>query len=157
MAWRDYRLTAPKPLSLHHKFIIEEGLDIHKKARQLFPDGVLIKGDNISAAKRTAELLINPKINTLFEGTFIIHHGITKADIIRKNISGLELYEIKSGLDPQEKYVDDLAYTTMVCIQAGLPLSKCSLLLLNRDYRFKMPVQTLFQEYDCTDEVLSRA
>ena len=36
-------------------------------------------------------------------------------------------------------------------------LYKCSLLLLNRDYRNGMPVSTLFQEHDCTKQVLERA
>jgi predicted RecB family nuclease len=153
----DYRLTTPKPLSIYERFIIEEGLDIHKKAQQLFPNGVLITGDNISAAKRTAQLLNNSDVSTLFEATFMIHQGITKADILRKTSSGLHLYEIKSGLDPKAEYLDDLSYTTMVCTQAGLPISKCSLLLLSRDYRYGMSIKALFQEVDCTEKILSRS
>ncbi len=149
--------TAPQPLSLYDKFIMEEGLDLHKKAQLLYPDGVLITGDNISAAKRTAQLLNDSNITTLFEATFLIHGGITRADILQKTPSGLHLNEIKSGLEPKEEYLDDLAYTTMICIQAGLPIFKCSLLLVNRDYRYGMPVSALFQEVDCTDEILSRS
>lgn len=156
-AWRDNHLTAPKPLSLYDKFIMEEGLDLHKKAQLLYPDGVLITGDNIFAAKRTAQLLTDSNITTLFEATFMIHQGITKADIIRNTPSGLHLYEIKSGLEPKEEYLDDLAYTMMICTQAGLPLSSCSLLLLNRDYRHGMPATSLFQEVDFTEVILSRS
>lgn len=156
-AWRDNRLSTPRPLSIYDKFIIEEGLDIHKKAQLLFPDGVMITGSNLSAAKKTAQLLNDPEVTTLFEATFIIHSGITKADIIQKTPSGLHLFEIKSGLSPNEGYLDDLAYTTMITTQAGLPITACSLLLLNRDYRYGMPVESLFQEFDCTDAAMSRS
>ena len=153
-AWNEMNLTTPKLLTTYDKFILEEGLDIHKKAQHLFPDGLLITGDNISAAIRTAELLNDPDISTLFEATFMIHNGITKADILRKTTSGLHLYEIKSGLNPSEEYLDDIAYTTMICKQAGMPLSKCSLLLIDRDYRHGMPITALFKEHDCTEQVL---
>ncbi|MBN1617913.1 DUF2779 domain-containing protein [Candidatus Dojkabacteria bacterium] len=156
-AWRDNNLTTPKSLSFYDKFIIDEGLDIHKKAQLLYPDGVMVSGSNITAAKQTAQLLNDPEVTTLFEATFLIHGGITKADILRKTTSGLDLIEIKSGLNPKDEYLDDLAYTTMIITQAGLPLASCSLLLLSRDYRYGMPIQSLFQEVDCTEEVLRRS
>ena len=108
MAWHETHLPSPKPMSIYDKFIIEEGMDIHKKAQHLFPDGLLITGNNISAAKKSAELLNSPDVSTLFEATFMIHNGITRADIIRKNHSGIHLIEIKSGLAPKEEYLDDL-------------------------------------------------
>ncbi len=49
--WHDIHLSPPKPLSIYDKFIIEEGLEIHKKAQHLFPDGLLITGNNISSPK----------------------------------------------------------------------------------------------------------
>jgi hypothetical protein len=155
--WHETHLSTPKPLSIYDKFIIEEGLEIHKKAQHLFPDGLLITGNNISAAKMTAGLLNSPEVSTLFEATFIIHHGITRADVLKKTPSGLHLYEIKSGLDPKEEYLNDLSYTAMICKQAGLPITTCSLLLLNRDYRHGMPVSALFKEVDCTEEILRRS
>ena len=45
----------------------------------------------------------------------------------------------------------------MVCLQAGLSLTTCSLLLLSRNYHYGMPVSTLFQEHDCTEEAFKRA
>ena len=155
--WHEIHLSSPKPLSIHDKFIIEEGLDIHNKAHHLFPDGHLITGDNITATNETAELLDGPEVSTLFEATFMIDNGITKADIIKIHYSGIDLIEVKSGLDPKEDYLDDLAYTTMICRQVGLPITTCSLLLLNRDYRHGMPVSALFKEFDCTEEILRRS
>jgi predicted RecB family nuclease len=156
-SWHEIHLSTPKPMSIYDKFIIEEGLDIHKKAQHLFPYGLLVTGNNISAVKMTVELLNKPDVSTLYEATFMIHSGITRADVLKKTPSGLHLIEIKSGLDPKEDYLDDLAYTTMVCKQAGLSITTCSLLLLNRDYRYGMPVSALFKEVDCTEEVMRRS
>ena len=114
--------TDPKPLSLYDKFIMEQGLEVHNKAQMLFPDGVLITGDNLTAYNKTKQLLNNPAVSTLFESTFLIHKGIAKADILLRKPSGWHLMEIKSGFDPKDEYLEDLAYTTMVCLQAGLPL-----------------------------------
>ena len=90
-----------KPLSLYDKFIMEEGLQVHNKAQMLFPDGVLITGDNLTAFNKTKQLLNDPSVSTLFEGTFIIHKGITKADILLRKPSEWHLMEIKSGFDPK--------------------------------------------------------
>jgi hypothetical protein len=157
MGWHETHLSSPKPMSIYDKFIIEEGLEIHKKAHHLFPDGHLITGDNITATNETAQLLDDPDVSTLFEATFMIDNGITKADIIKIHYSGVDLIEVKSGLDPKEDYLNDLAYTTMVCKQAGLPITTCSLLLLNRDYRHGMPVSALFKEADCTEDIMRRS
>lgn len=156
LAWHQVHST-PQPLSIHDKFIMDEGIEVQKKARFLYSGGVLITGDNVSAAQKTAQLLKDPEVSTLFEATFLIHGGITRADIIQKSSSGIHLYEIKSGLDPKEEYLDDIGYTTMICTQAGLPVRTCSLILLNRDYRYGMPVQSLFQTVDVTEEAFQRA
>jgi hypothetical protein len=155
-AWYLVRQTT-ETLSIYDRFIIEEGLEVHNKAHLLFPEGIFITGNNMTAAQQTAKLLNDPSASTLFEATLIIPKGITRTDILKKISSGFHLYEVKSGLDPKEDYIDDLSYTTMICKQAGLPIRKCSLILLSRDYVYGKPVQDLFQEHDCTEEVFQRS
>ena len=73
----------PKPLTLHDKFIIEEGLQVHNKAKMLFPEGILITGDNQTAFNMTKQLLKDPAVLTLFEATFIIHKGYPAQKALR--------------------------------------------------------------------------
>lgn len=156
-AWFIAHETESSPLSAYDQFIIDEGIEIHNRAHTLFPKGVLVAGGNKTAAQQTAKLLKDPSVSTLFEATFVISGGVTRADIIKKTPTGWHLLEVKSGLDPQKEYIDDLSYTTMICIQAGLPIKRCSLLLLSRDYQYGEPAHSLFKEYDCTEQVLNQA
>lgn len=77
-----------KQLSPAEKLKIKEGMEIHKKARCLFPNGVLVSGNNQTCINRTKELLSNPAISIIFEATFQTGPFITKADIlIRQGMS----------------------------------------------------------------------
>lgn len=149
--------TPPKKASLHDHFLMEQGLEVQKKAHSLYPHGVLVEGNNLSCATQTEWLLKNPNIEIIFEATFMIYEGIAKADIIKREGEGWKLYEIKSGKNEKDDYIDDIAYTTMIASQAGLNITNCILLLLSPDYRIGMPVRDLFVEYDRTEEVLQRA
>ena len=144
------------PLSLYDKFKIEEGLEIHKRARTLFPDGVLVEGKNIDASMATHKLLLDPTISTIFEATFLVNPYITKADIIIHQSTGYKILEVKSNVNMSEELIDDLAYTTMVSKKAGLDITSCSLLLVSKDYRLGMSDEKLFKEIDVTDEVFDR-
>jgi hypothetical protein len=66
---------------------------------------------------------------------------------------------VKSSLSDTgkiEELVDDLAYTVMVFKRGGLPVTKASLLLLSRNYRFGDSPDHLFEEIDKTDDALAR-
>ncbi len=156
-AWFTTHNPESIPLTTYQQFNIDEGLEVHKRAHTLFPDGILIGGENITAAEQTTELLRTSTVSTLFESTFLIHNGITRTDILKKTPSGWHLFEVKSGLESKDELMDDLSYTTRICKQAGLPIQSCSLLLLSRDYRYGMPVKTLFQKHECTEQVFKRA
>jgi hypothetical protein len=103
----------PTPqLSLSEKFRIEEGIEIHNRARQLFPNGILVKGNNPTASKTTQEFLKDLTVETIFEATFLTTDYITKADILLRQTTGWKIIEIKSAVNLDDKHIDD----------TGLPL-----------------------------------
>lgn len=59
---------------------MEEGIEIHQKARELFPNGKLVEGNNQTTSEITKKLLGKKEIDVIFEGTFIDGDYITKAD-----------------------------------------------------------------------------
>jgi hypothetical protein len=143
-------------LSAGDKFRIEQGLEIGKRARALYPDGVLVSDLNpISAAEKTKELL-KGGTPVIFEGTFLKDNYVARADILRRTEEGWHLYEVKSGINDREEYIDDMTYTAMVLDRCGLDISGISLLLVSKDYRLGMPDKKLFVEIDHTDDVLTR-
>ncbi|MCK4886362.1 MAG: DUF2779 domain-containing protein [Planctomycetes bacterium] len=153
LGWKIYHDPSTEPLSLHDKFIIEEGIQIGRRARTLYPQGILVSGENISAAKTTAELLKDQNCSVIFEATFITDSFIAKADILLRQDNGWKVVEVKSATNKKTELVEDLAYTTLVAKKAGLKVSSCSLMLVSKDYRLGMNDEKLFEEVDCKDEV----
>ncbi|MBA7673142.1 hypothetical protein ES703_81330 [subsurface metagenome] len=144
-------------LSIADKFRMEEGIEIHERARKVFPEGHFIKADNITTAEKTQEILKDESIHVIFEATFLVNGFIAKADILIRQSSGWHILEVKSGVNDKKEYLDDLAYTAMVAGNAGLEISDCSLMLLSRDYHLGMEDDKLFIEINHTEEVLLQA
>lgn len=147
------RNSAPDlPIDLGSRFRMEEGIEIGKRARNVYPEGVLINDrDPDRAMLRTHEVLADPSVNVVFEGAFCYGHYIARADILRRLNGGWHLIEVKSRVNDDEELVDDLAYTLMICQKTGLTVKKASLLLLSKDYRLGMSDKDLFIEIEHPD------
>ncbi len=145
-------------LTLGETFRIEEGNENGKRARDLYPNGVLVDERSlISAVETTKDLINNPNISEIFEGTFSVGNYVTKADILRrKSNEEWLMIEVKSSVNDKEEFIDDMAYTTMVIKQSGFSVSNTSIMLMSRDFRLGMENEDLFIEIEHTDEVLQR-
>ena len=76
---------------------MEEGMEIGKRARQLFPGGVLIPPQEIElAANQTARLIADQKVPTIFEATFCVEGYVAKADVLLRDKRGWHPLEVKS-------------------------------------------------------------
>ena len=147
--------TSDTELPLGVKFRIEQGLEIGKRARDLYPDGALVdEVDLTTAANRTESLMEDADCKVILEGAFLTDNFAARADIVRRVDNGWYLYEVKSGINDKEEYIDDMAYTTMVLNRCGVNLSGISLLLVSKDFRLGMENEKLFTEIDHTEEVL---
>lgn len=155
--WLLRHAPAQGPLGPAEELRVEEGLEIHHRARKLFPEGIMVTGDNETCVRRTQELLSKAATEVTFEGTFVHEVFVAKADILIRRASGWKLLEVKSDVNDNEELIDDLSYTTFAALKAGLPLSSCCLLLVNRAYRLGMSTENLLTEIDHTKEALARA
>ena len=140
------QLQPASALSISDQLRIDEGIEIHNRAKSLFPDGVSISGDNITASKTTQKLLSDPTIDIIFEATFLADPYVTRADILIRDNSAWKIIEVKSSVNFEDELIDDSAYTTMVAKKAGLDISSCSLLLVSKEYRLGKSDQELFVE-----------
>ncbi|MHB9070227.1 MAG: DUF2779 domain-containing protein [Sedimentisphaerales bacterium] len=155
--WEAFRSNSKEELSIFAQFQMGEGTMVQERARKLYPQGILISGDNITAAELTKKFLQNANVEIIFEATFLSGNFITKSDILRREGSGWRLIEIKSGTsDDKSEYLDDLAYTTMVVKKTGLKLVGSSLLLVSKEYRLGMSDDKFFEEYGCSDKIADR-
>jgi CRISPR/Cas system-associated exonuclease Cas4 (RecB family) len=136
---------------------MEQGKEIGRLARSLYPEGIFVNElSSPAAAARTRDLLANPDTHSIFEATFLAGSYIAKADILVRDAKSWELIEVKSSVVAKDELIDDMAYTTMVAQVAGFSPSTISLMLIDKNYRFGMPVERLFVKTDMTEQVLAR-
>lgn len=144
-------------LTLGERFRIEQGIEIGRRARELYLGGLLIdEVDLVSASKKTKGFMNDPSISIIFEGAFLIDGFVARADILKRKGNSWHVIEVKSSMNDKEEFIDDMAYTTMVIDHCGFNVSSVSLLLVSKDFRLGMGNEELFVEIDHTDEVLVR-
>jgi uncharacterized protein DUF2779 len=119
--------------------IMEQGQDVGLLAHQLFPGGVEVSDDGglDEAIRTTRQLIANPDVPAIFEGTF--EHGgvLVRADILDRRRDGRwRLIEVKSSTDLKEQYLEDAAIQSRVVSRCGLDLASVCLAHVNRDYVF---------------------
>jgi hypothetical protein len=145
------------PATLGDTFRMEQGREIELRARELYPDGLLIDdADPETAQKKTSAAIQNGKVSSIFSGTFQVDGYVTRTDILQRVKGGWGLGEVKSSVTDKPELVDDLAYTTMVAKRAGLKVSGSSLILISKDFRQGMSNDHLFVKIDHTDDVNDR-
>ncbi len=140
------------------RFQIEQGQEIGKRARALYPTGYLIATrDFNSAVAETQNLMTNQNIKILFEPAFLTDNFATRADILTRKPDGRwHLTEVKSSTNDKPDFIDDMAYTAMVIECSGFNISEISLLLISKEFRLGMPPENLFVAIDHTDAVKIR-
>ena len=143
--------------TIAESFRMEQGKDIGRRARELYPEGFLVDElDIISASKKTKILMNDPNVPVIFEGSFTIDGFSAKADILKRKNDGWHIIEVKSNVVDKAEFIDDMAYTAMVIGRTDYPISNISILLISRDFRLGMDNSELFVEIDHTEDVKNR-
>src|SRR4051812_31973764 len=117
--------------------IIEQGQEVGKLARQLFPGGMLVEGSHglEHAIRTTRELMANPNIPAIFEGTFEHDGVIVRVDILHRRGDGRwRLIEVKSTTHVKEQHLDDVTIQTHVVSRSGVDVASSCLAHVNRAY-----------------------
>ncbi len=119
--------------------IMEQGNEVGRLAHQLFPGGVKVDGSAglEQAIRTTQELIANPEVPAIFEGTFSNGDVLVRVDILhRRRDNRWRLIEVKSTTDLKDYHLDDVAIQHRVVSRSGLDLASSSLAHINRNYVF---------------------
>jgi hypothetical protein len=160
-AWFSSRQPASQPLTPGEALRIREGLEVGRRARSLFPDGVLVEArDPEEAAALTQQLMQAPAIQHIFEAAFLVEGFVARADVLSRRGAGWVLREVKSSFAGEEgvreEHLDDVAYTFLVLERAGVRLEGVILSCISRGWRLGHPDVDLFEEVECIAEVVPR-
>ncbi|MEN6343406.1 MAG: hypothetical protein ABFC89_12720, partial [Methanospirillum sp.] len=149
LGWDLRHDLVQKDLSLGVRFRMEQGKEIHRLARELYPGGEYFFGQGERNGTSIApDLLANSDSGVFFESPFLFGDYITRADILVKDRSALELIEVKSSVKEKAEQIDDMAYTALIAKESGVAPSTVSLLLLDKNYRQGMDQEFLFKKLD---------
>jgi len=95
--WYTRNLTEEATPSAGDLLRMEEGIEIGRRARLLYPGGVLVQMQRPeSAAAYTARLITDRTVSAVFEATFCAKNYVAKADVLIRQEPGWHLLEVKS-------------------------------------------------------------
>ncbi len=147
------------PIGLAQQAIFNTGTKVGELARNIYPDGMLIKENHFQheqAVITTQKVLQDPSIPIIYEAAFMYDDIRIRADILIKTNDGLfDLIEIKSTAKTKEEHIPDVAIQLYVLRGCGINIRRASLGHLNNEYVYKgdeYELDKLFQIDDITIE-----
>lgn len=114
-----------------------QGAQVGEVARQLFPDGVLIAGDDLRQALRdTAEVLARSPQCPVFEATFEHDGVLVRVDLLLPDGEAYRLVEVKSSTAVKDYHRSDAAVQSWVTENAGVPISRTEIAYIDTSFAY---------------------
>lgn len=139
--------------------VLENGTKVGELARQYFGEYINIDFDEI-----LSNMIENTKINLknvpniITEASFNFNNNFCSVDILKNDIDGLEIYEVKSSTEVKDIYLDDVSYQVYVLKNLGYRVKKASIMYINNQYvrEGKLDINQLFNIDDVTNIAFSK-
>lgn len=133
------------------------GTHVGELAQRLYPDGVLIDGENLSQAIVDTKNLLEGEKRPIFEATLQAGGLLIRADLLLPDLDGFRMIEVKSSTSVKDYYLTDAAIQSWVAQQAELPLT--SVEIAHIDNLFVYPgggdYKGLFQYANISEQISS--
>jgi hypothetical protein len=133
---------------------LQAGIQVDRLAREQFPDGQLIpyRPHPEAMAPLTAQAIAGGA-SALFQATFVAGDLLVKTDILLREGEGWHLIEVKSSTAVKKEHLPDIAFQYYVLRQAGLTVTRASVMHINNQCRYPF-LDDLFVAEDVTNEVI---
>lgn len=133
----------------------DTGTYVGELAQKLYPDGVLVAGDNLGQAVTDTQAVLAGEKRPVFEATLQAGGLLIRADLMLPDESGYRMVEVKSSTSVKDYHLTDAAIQAWVVQQAGIPLT--SVEVAHIDNTFVYPgggnYQGLFHYADIGDQI----
>jgi len=133
--WRVHEPDAPELAPAPGlQAIFDRGNRVGELARERFPGGVLIDGDDLRFGERLrrTRYAIAGGALAIFEAAFAADGVYAAVDALERQQDGWVLAEVKSTLDVKPAHIHDVAIQLHVLRTAGLDVRRAELMHLNR-------------------------
>lgn len=107
--------------------------------------------------EKTKELLPN-KPNIITEASFRYDNCFCSVDILKNDVDGVEIYEVKSSTSVKDIYLDDASFQYYVLSNLGFNVKKVAIVHINNKYikEGELDINQLFTINDITDIALKK-
>lgn len=158
MLWLDKYKPEVKE-DIDNTVVLDNGNDVHEVARKLFGEDINIEfNENLNEMIKDTEEALKNENAIITEASFNYNHNFCSVDILKKEGNNYEIYEVKSSTHLKDVFINDASYQYYVLTSLGLNITKCYVVILNKDYVLKdqLNLDELFIKKDITDIAINK-
>ena len=137
--------------------VFDNGTKVGEIARGLFGEYNSVEyNENLQEMIEQTINYLKQKPNIITEASFNFDNNFCSVDILKNDIDGVEIYEVKSSTSIKEIYFDDAAYQYYVLSNLGYNVKKVCLVYINNQYirNGELEIDKLFNIEDITEMVI---
>ena len=139
---------------IDNQTILDNGTEVGELARGIFGEYINVEyNEDLSIMIKQTKELLNNAPNIITEASFNYNNNFCSIDILKNDVDGLEIYEVKSSTAVKDIYLDDISYQVYVLIKLGYHIKKASIVYLNGKYvrQGDLDLNKLFNIEDVTE------
>ena len=139
--------------------VLNNGTAVGQLAKGLFGKYEDIEfNENLDIMIKQTQELLNNKPNIITEASFNYNNNFCSVDILKNNLDGIEIYEVKSSTEISEIYLDDVAYQYDILNNFGFNIKKACIVYINNKYirQEELDLNKLFNIEDVTEIAKSK-
>ena len=139
--------------------VLNNGTAVGQLAKGLFGKYEDIKfNENLDIMIKQTQEQLNNKPNIITEASFNYNNNFCSIDILKNNLDGIEIYEVKSSTEISDIYLDDVAYQYYILNNLGFNIKKACIVYINNKYirQEELDLNKLFNIEDVTEIAKSK-
>ena len=115
--------------------VFQNGTRVGEIAKGLFGKYENIEfNENLDIMIEKTKELLKAKPNIITEASFNFDNNFCSVDILKNDLDGMEIYEVKSSTDLRDIYLDDASYQSYILKNLGYNVKKVSVVYINKEY-----------------------
>lgn len=139
--------------------VLENGTKVGQLAKGLFGKYENIDfNENLNIMIDQTKKLLKNKPNIITEASFNYNNNFCSVDILKNDIDGVEIYEVKSSTEISDIYLDDVSYQYYILNNLEFNIKKSCIVYINNKYvkQGNLELNKLFNIEDVTEIAKSK-
>lgn len=139
--------------------VLENGTKVGELARKIFGDYINIDfNKDLNIMVEDTRKLLKNKPNIITEASFNYNNNFCSVDILKNDVDGVEIYEVKSSTKIHDIYLDDASYQYYILKELGLNVKNVNIVYLNKEYfrNGELELNKLFNIEDVTNVAIKK-